>query len=99
MEDIIGPFLKLVVTVIDLYIWIVVIGVILSWLVAFNVINTSNRFVYMVGEFTFKITEPALRRIRGILPPLGGFDLSPVALILILILIQDLLINQLVKFV
>ncbi|NQV48548.1 MAG: YggT family protein [Rhodospirillaceae bacterium] len=99
MEDFIGPVLKLVLSIIDLYVWIVVLGVILNWLVAFKVVNTSNRFVYMVGDFTNKITEPALRRVRKVLPVMGGFDLSPVALILLLILLQDLIINQLVKFV
>jgi len=98
MEVILGPVLKLLVTVIDLYVWIVVIGVILSWLVAFNVINSSNRFVYMVGEFIHRATEPALRPIRNILPVMGGFDLSPVALILVLILIQDVLVRMLMKF-
>ncbi|MHA1598709.1 MAG: YggT family protein [Alphaproteobacteria bacterium] len=98
MEVILGPVAKLLVTVIDLYIWIVVIGVIMSWLVAFNVINSSNRFVYMVGEFVHRVTEPALRRIRNVLPVMGGFDLSPIVLILGLILIQDVLIKMLMKF-
>jgi len=97
MEVIVGPVGKLVITVIDLYIWIVVIGVILSWLTAFNVINTSNRFVYMAGDFIFRITEPALRPIRNILPNMGGFDLSPVILILILIFAKDFLIQLLYK--
>lgn len=97
MEVILGPVLKLLVTVIDLYVWIVVIGVVLSWLVAFNVINSSNRFVYMVGEFIHRATEPLLGRIRNILPVMGGFDLSPVALILILILLQDVLVRMLMK--
>jgi len=98
MEVILGPFLRLVLTVIELYVWIVVIGVVMSWLIAFNVINTSNRFVYMVSDFVYKVTEPALRPIRNLLPVLGGFDLSPVALILILILLQDVIIQLLVKF-
>ncbi len=98
MDVIAGPVLKLIITVVDLYIWIIVIGVVLSWLTAFNVVNTSNRFVYMVSDFIYKITEPALRPIRNILPVMGGFDLSPIALILILILLQDVLINMAVKF-
>ncbi|MBC8445302.1 MAG: YggT family protein [Rhodospirillaceae bacterium] len=97
MEVIAGPVLKLLLTVIDLYVWIIVIGVILSWLTAFGVVNSSNRFVYIVGDFIQKITEPALRPIRNFLPVMGGFDLSPVALILILILVQDVLINLIVK--
>jgi YggT family protein len=97
MDVIAAPILKLLLTVIDIYVWIIVIGVILSWLTAFKVVNTSNRFVYMVNDFIYKITEPALRPIRNILPVMGGFDLSPVALILILILVQDVLINLIVK--
>mgnify|MGYP001464163135 FL=1 len=97
MDVIAGPILKLIVTVVDLYVWIIVIGVVLSWLTAFKVVNTSNRFVYIVNDFIYKITEPALRPIRNILPVMGGFDLSPVALILILILVQDVLINLISK--
>lgn len=97
MDVFAGPVLKLLVTVVDLYVWIVVIGVILSWLTAFNVVNSSNRFVYIVSDFIHKITEPALRPIRNILPVMGGFDLSPIALILILMLVQDVLINLIMK--
>ncbi|MEO1018313.1 MAG: YggT family protein [Pseudomonadota bacterium] len=81
---------NLVDTIISLYIWLLIASVILHWLVAFNVINTSNRFVYMIGDFLYKVTEPALRPIRNILPNLGGIDLSPVVLILALIFIRDL---------
>ncbi len=98
MEVFAGPILKLVLTVIDLYVWIVVIGVILSWLTAFKVVNTANRFVYMVNDFIYKITEPVLGRIRKVLPVMGGFDLSPIALILGLMLLQDVMINIMVKF-
>ena len=83
-----NPFIWLVLTALDLYMWIVIIGVILSWLVAFNVVNTSNRFVYMVGDFTHRATEPALGRIRRYIPNLGGMDVSPVVLILLLIFVQ-----------
>ena len=83
-----NPFIWLVLTALDLYMWIVIIGVILSWLVAFNVVNTSNRFVYMVGEFTHRATEPALGRIRRYIPNLGGMDVSPVVLILLMIFVQ-----------
>jgi YggT family protein len=70
------------------YLWLVVAAVIVSWLVAFNVINTRNQFVSMVGEFLYRITEPALRPIRNALPNLGGIDISPVILFLIIIFIQ-----------
>ncbi len=68
--------------VIGLYITLVIIQVVLSWLVAFNVINTSNRFVYLVGDFLYRVTEPALKPVRRLLPTMGGIDLSPVVLIL-----------------
>ena len=93
MDVVLGPLLWLVNTVIDLYIWILIIGVILSWLVAFNVVNTSNRFVYMVGDFIHRITEPALRPIRNVLPNLGGVDISPMVLILLLLFVQQILVR------
>ena len=68
--------------VIRLLITLVIIQVVLSWLVAFNVINTSNRFVYLVGDFLYRVTEPALKPVRRLLPTMGGIDLSPVVLIL-----------------
>ncbi|MGF1640559.1 MAG: YggT family protein [Rhodospirillales bacterium] len=77
--------------VIDLYIFIIIIGVILSWLVAFNVVNTRNRFVYLVGDFAHRVTEPALGPIRRFLPSLGGIDISPLVLILGLYFVQRLL--------
>ncbi|MBV38674.1 MAG: YggT family protein [Alphaproteobacteria bacterium] len=80
---------ELVASVIMLYFWMILVQVIMSWLVVFNVINTQNRFVYTVGDFLHKITEPALGPIRRILPNLGGIDLSPVVLILILIFVQN----------
>ncbi len=87
-----NPFIWLVLTALDLYMWVVIIGVILSWLVSFNVVNTSNRFVYMVGDLTFRLTEPALGRIRRFMPNLGGLDISPVVLILFLIFLQRFLV-------
>ncbi len=88
----INPFIWLVLTVIDLYMWIVIISIVLSWLVAFNVVNTSNRFVYLVGDFCHRLTEPALGRIRRYLPTFGSLDLSPVVLILLLIFLQRLIV-------
>ena len=87
-----NPFIWLVLTALDLYMWIVIIGVILSWLVAFNIVNTSNRFVYMVGDFTHRATEPALGRIRRYIPNLGGMDISPIVLILLLIFLQRFIV-------
>lgn len=90
---IIDPLLRVLVIAIDLYIWMVIIGAILSWLVAFNIINTSNQFVYMVLDFLYRITEPALRPIRRFIPNFGGIDISPVVLILLLIFAQMVIGN------
>ncbi len=83
--------LSLISTIITIYIWILIISAVLSWLIAFNVINTSNRFVYTVVDTLYKLTEPALAPIRRILPNLGGIDLSPVVLILGLWFLRNLL--------
>ena len=91
---IIDPLFRVLMIAIDLYIWLVIIGAILSWLVAFNVINTSNQLVYLILDFLYRITEPALRRIKRFLPNLGGIDISPVILILGLIFIQMVLGNM-----
>jgi YggT family protein len=86
------PLIGFIVLVIDLYIWIVIAGAILSWLIAFNVVNTQNRFVYSVADMLYRITEPALRPIRSVLPNLGGIDISPVILILFLLFIRDVVL-------
>ncbi len=80
--------------VIGLYITLVIVQVVLSWLVAFNVVNTSNRFVYLVGDFLHRITAPALNPIRRLLPSMGGMDLSPVVLILGLYFLRILLLRD-----
>ncbi len=85
--------------VIGLYITLVIVQVVLSWLVAFNVINTRNRFVYMVGDFLYRITEPALKPIRRLLPTMGGIDLSPVVLILGLYFLRMLLLRDIMPAV
>ena len=78
------PVIELIDTIINLYIWALIISAILSWLIAFNVINSHNRLVYTVGDFLYRITEPALRPIRRFVPLMGGVDVSPVVLILLL---------------
>lgn len=77
-------------TIITIYIWLLIASVVLSWLIAFNVINTGNRFVYQLRDFLDRITEPLLRPIRNLLPNLGGIDISPVILILALYFLRDL---------
>ena len=83
--------LQLVDTVINLYVWALIIAVIMTWLVQFNVINGRNRFVFLVGDFLNRITEPALGPIRRLLPDLGGIDISPVVLILLLTFARSLI--------
>ncbi len=67
----------------DIYTWILIASAIFSWLYAFNVINSSNRFVASIGDFLYRVTEPALRPIRRFLPDLGGIDISPIVLLLL----------------
>ena len=69
----------LIDTILGLYVWVLIASAILSWLVAFNVVNTRNRAVYVIGDFLYRVTEPLLAPIRRILPNLGGLDLSPIS--------------------
>ena len=82
--------LVLLDSVITIYIWIVIINAISSWLVTFNILNTQNRFVFSVLDTTSKLTDPALNKIRRFLPTFGSVDLSPVVLILFLMFIRNL---------
>jgi YggT family protein len=82
------PFVQLLITVIDLYTWVIIIGVILSWLLTFGVINGNNQVVRAVYNFCAALTEPPLRMIRRHIKPFNGVDLSPIVLILLLRLVQ-----------
>ena len=75
-------------TLLKYYSYIVIANVVISWLVAFNILNTGNRFVYMVLDFTYRMTEPLLIKIRRFLPNLGAFDISPVILLMLIWIIQ-----------
>ena len=77
-------------TIITIYLWIIIVNAVLSWLVAFNILNTQNRFVFSVLDATYKMTDPLLRPIRNFLPNLGGIDISPVILILLLMFLRNL---------
>ena len=99
MNVILGPLIQVALIVIELYMWAVIIGVVLSWLVAFNVVNTTNRFVVMVGDFIYRLTEPLLGPIRRMLPTLGGLDLSPMVLIFGLIFVRGVIANLYMRFV
>lgn len=84
--------IDVILLALQLYIYLLIAAAVLSWLIAFNVVNTRNQFVAMLADFLYRITEPALRPIRNIMPNLGGIDISPVILILIIILIENILV-------
>jgi len=85
----------LLIQILDLYWWIVIINVIISWLIGFNVLNTQNRFVFMIFDFTNRLTNPILNRIRNFLPNFGTIDASPVVLLLALWFIKSLMYEYL----
>ena len=78
----------LVLQVLKLYSYVVIANVVISWLVAFNILNTSNRFVYSILDFTYRLTDPILNKIRRFLPNLGAFDISPIILLLLIWFIE-----------
>jgi YggT family protein len=82
-----------------LYVYLLIAAAVLSWLIAFNVVNPRNQFVAIVAEFLYRITEPVLRPIRSVLPNLGGIDISPVIVILIIIFIQTVILPSLIRAV
>ncbi|MCP4923488.1 MAG: YggT family protein [bacterium] len=98
MDVVAVPLLRLLMTVIDLYVMALIISVILSWLVSFGIVNSYNRFVTIIGEFLYRITEPFLAPLRRILPNLGGLDLSPLVLILVCYLAKDVIVRIALKF-
>ena len=78
-------------SVISIYLWIIIINALLSWLVAFNILNTQNRFVFSVLDTTYKLTDPILNKIRRFVPTFGSIDISPVILILALMFLRNLI--------
>ena len=85
--------LDIVLLILQIYIWLLIASAVLSWLVAFNVVNTRNQLVAMAGDFLYRITEPVLRPIRSILPNLGGLDVSPVILILLILFLENVIVR------
>ena len=81
----------LIDSLITIYLWIIIINAVLSWLVAFNILNTQNRFVFSVLDATYKMTDPALNRIRRFIPTFGSIDISPVILILLLMFLRNII--------
>ncbi len=86
------PLIQFIVMVIDLYIWIIIASAVLSWLIAFGVVNTQNRFVYLLADGLHRLTQPALRHLRQFVPNLGGIDITPVILILGLIFLKNVVL-------
>ena len=87
---------QLLLVILNLLIWIVVASAIFSWLYAFNVVNPRNQFIAMIGNALYQMTEPLYRPIRRFLPDLGGLDLSPVIVLLIIFFLQMLIGNNMV---
>src|SRR5579871_6201917 len=88
MHSALVPLVEVLIFVLDLFKWCVIASIVLNWLIAFNVVNTRNRAVYMIGDTLFKLTDWALRPIRRIMPNTGAIDLSPIVLFLIIWLIE-----------
>ena len=81
----------LISQIIEIFIWLLIAQAILSWLIAFNIVNTTSNLINLIGNFLYKVTEPILRPIRRVLPDFGGVDVSPVILIILLIFFRNLL--------
>jgi YggT family protein len=84
--------IQTIVLALDIFWWIIILSAIFSWLYAFNVVNPRNQFVGAIGNMLFRITEPALAPIRRFMPDLGGIDISPIILLLIIFFIRQFLI-------
>ncbi len=93
MHVILGPIFGLIDIVLGLFVWILIFAVIMSWLISFNVVNTTNRVVHMLSDVLYRITEPALRPIRRFLPSLGGLDISPIVLLLAVMFVRQIVHN------
>jgi YggT family protein len=91
MEVILRPLLYVTMLVLDFLFWVLLLNVILSWLTAFGILNNHNRIVDMISELVYRITEPFLRPIRRVLPPMGGIDLSSFVLFLGIIFLQKMI--------
>ena len=78
-------------SIITIYLWVIIVNALLSWLVAFNILNTQNRFVFSVLDATYKLTDPALNKIRRFIPNFGSIDISPIILILILMFLRNII--------
>lgn len=84
--------LEVILLALSIYWWVIIAAAVMSWLVAFNVVDTRNRFVYTIVDMLYRLTEPALAPIRRLLPNLGGIDISPIILLLIIYALQRVII-------
>jgi len=91
--------IQTIVMALDLYWWIIIASAIFSWLYAFNVVNSRNQFVGTIGNVLFRLTEPALRPIRRFMPDLGGIDISPIILLLIIFFLRQFLLTTVLSLV
>ena len=89
--------LRFISSLLQLYIYVLIAAAVLSWLVAFNVVNPRNPAVSMIGQFLWAVTEPVLRPIRRLLPSMGGIDISPVIVIIVIIFIQSVVLPNLYR--
>jgi len=89
--------LQFISYLLTIYVYVVIAMAILSWLIAFNVVNTRNPVVHMIAELLYRLTEPALRPIRNLLPNMGGIDISPIILFLIILFIQSVILPNIAK--
>ncbi|MBL0933431.1 MAG: YggT family protein [Rhizobiaceae bacterium] len=85
--------IQTIILALDIYWWLIILSAIFSWLYAFNVVNPRNQFVGTIGNFLYKVTEPALRPIRRLLPDLGGIDISPIILLLLIFFLRQFIIT------
>ena len=88
-----NSLLGLIIQIIDLYKLVLIIYIILTWMINFNVINTSNRFVYSMMDILYRLSEPSLRLVRRYIPTFGNIDISPIVVFLLLWFLQSLLIE------
>ncbi|MDB2414330.1 YggT family protein [Rickettsiales bacterium] len=94
----INPFIELISSILGIYSWILIIWIIMSWLISFRVINTHNMVVSKVSEVLYRLTEPVLRPIREYIPDLGGIDLSPIVVFLLIRFVDSAMYTYLYKY-
>jgi YggT family protein len=93
------PLLDVILILLDFYTYIIIAAVILSWLIAFNVINTRNQIVAMIADFLYRVTEPVFRPVRNFLPNLGGIDFSPLIVLLIVYVVRRYISDYIYPYV